>query len=256
MKNKPTPLLPLVSYLDEFLRTGEISDYSGAVNGLQIANSGQITRIVAAVDACEAVISEAARVPGTLLLVHHGLYWQGVQPVTGALYRKMRVVIERDLSLYSSHLPLDLHPQVGNNALLAKALGLTSPKPALELKGQAAGVIGKVKPVSREQFAKRISEAVGGNVHVAPGGPEMIKSVLVVTGGAGSEVSRAATLGIDAFVTGEGPHWSYTTAEEEGINLFYGGHYATETFGVKALAAHLSKKCGLRWSFLDHPTGL
>ena len=256
MKNKPTPLLPLVSYLNEFLRTGEISDYSGAVNGLQIANSGQVARIVAAVDACEAVISEAARVPGTLLLAHHGLYWQGVQPVTGALYRKMRVAIERDLALYSSHLPLDLHPQVGNNALLAKALEVISPKPALELKGQAAGVIGKVKPVSREQFAMRISEAVGGNVHVAPGGPEIIKSVLVVTGGAGSEVSRAAALGADAFVTGEGPHWSYTTAEEERINLFYGGHYATETFGVKALASHLSKKCGLPWSFLDHPTGL
>ena len=93
MKNKPTPLLPLVSYLNEFLRTGEITDYSGAVNGLQIANSGQVARIVSAVDACEAVISEAARVPGTLLLAHHGIYWQGVQPVTGALYRKMRVAL-------------------------------------------------------------------------------------------------------------------------------------------------------------------
>jgi putative NIF3 family GTP cyclohydrolase 1 type 2 len=126
----------------------------------------------------------------------------------------------------------------------------------LELKGQAVGVIGMVKAVKREQFAKRISVAVGGKVHVAPGGPDVIKSVLVVTGGAGSEVARAAALGLDAFVTGEGPHWSYTTAEEEGINLFYAGHYATETFGVKALAAHLSKKFGLPWSFLDHPTGL
>ena len=256
MKKTPTPLLPLISYLDEFLRTGEINDYPGAVNGLQITNSGQVARIVAAVDACESVISEAARVPGTLLLVHHGLYWQGMQPVTGANYRKIKLAIERDLALYSSHLPLDLHPLVGNNALLAKALGVTSPKPALELKGQSAGVIGMVKPVSREQFSKRIAEAVGGNVHLSPGGPEMIKSVLVVTGGAGSEVVRSAALGVDAFVTGEGPHWSYTTAEEEGVNLFYGGHYATETFGVKALAAHLAKKSGIPWSFLDHPTGL
>ena len=256
MKKTSTPLLTLVSHLDEFLRTPEIADYPGAVNGLQIANSGQIGRIVAAVDACETVIHEAAKVPGTLMLVHHGLYWQGVQPVTGALYRKMKASIEGDLALYSSHLPLDLHPQVGNNALLAKALGLTALKPALELKGQAAGVIGKVKPVTREQFAKRISKAVGGNVHVAPGGPEVIKSVLVVTGAAGSEVARAAALGVDAFVTGEGPHWSYTTAEEEEMNLFYAGHYATETFGVKALAVHLSKKTGLPWSFLDHPTGL
>jgi dinuclear metal center YbgI/SA1388 family protein len=256
MKKTPTPLLPLVSHLDEFLRTAEINDYPGAVNGLQIANSGLVARIVAAVDACELVIKEAARMPGTLLLVHHGLYWQGVQPVTGALYRKLKTAIERDLALYSTHLPLDLHPQVGNNALLAKALDLSSPRPALELKGQAAGVIGKVKPVSRDQFAKRIAEVLGGSVHVAPGGPEVIKSVLVVSGGAGSEVARAAALGVDAFVTGEGPHWSYTTAEEEGVNLFYGGHYATETLGVKALAAHLSKKSGLPWSFLDHPTGL
>jgi len=256
MKKTTPSLLPLVSHLDDFLRRAEITDYPGAVNGLQIANSGQIVRIVAAVDACETVIREAARVKGTLLLVHHGLYWQGVQPVTGSLYRKMKAAIEGDLALYSSHLPLDLHPQVGNNALMAKALGLTSQKPALELKGQAAGVIGKVKSVTREQFARRISEAVGGDVHVAPGGPELIKSVLVVTGGAGSEVARAAALGVDAFVTGEGPHWSYTTAEEVGVNLFYGGHYATETFGVKALAVHLSGKTGLPWSFLDHPTGL
>jgi dinuclear metal center YbgI/SA1388 family protein len=256
MKKSSTPLLPLVSHLDEFLRTREIADYSGAVNGLQIANSGKVARIVAAVDACEHVIKESAMVPGTLLLVHHGLYWQGVQPLTGPLYRKIKLAIDCDLALYSSHLPLDLHPKVGNNALLAKALGLTAVKPALEMKGQPAGVIGKVKPLKREQFAMRISEEVGGNVHVAPGGPEMIKSVLVVTGGAGGEVSRASALGVDAFVTGEGPHWSYTTAEEEGINLFYGGHYATETFGVKALAEHLSKKSGLPWSFLDHPTGL
>jgi dinuclear metal center YbgI/SA1388 family protein len=256
MKKTSTTLSPLVSHLDTFLRREEINDYPGAVNGLQIANSGGVVRIVAAVDACETVIREAARVPGTLLLVHHGLYWHGVQPVTGALYRKMKSAIEGDLAIYSSHLPLDIHPQVGNNALLAKALGLTSVKPALEMKGQPAGVIGKVKSVKRDQFARRISEAVGGNVHVAPGGPEIIKSVLVVTGGAGSEVARAAKLGVDAFVTGEGPHWSYTTSEEERVNLFYAGHYATETFGVKALATYLSMKTGLPWSFLDHPTGL
>lgn len=256
MKKTPNLLSPLVSHLDSFLRRDEINDYPGAVNGLQIGNSGRVVRIVAAVDACETVIAEAARVPGTLLLVHHGLYWQGLQPVTGPLYRKMKSAIKGDLALYSSHLPLDLHPRVGNNAVLARALGLTSTSPALELKGQHAGVIGKVKPLKRDQFARLISETVGGNVHVAPGGPGIIKTVLVVTGGAGSEVAHAAELGVDAFVTGEGPHWSYTTAEEEGLNLFYAGHYATETFGVKSLAAYLSKKTGLPWSFLDHPTGL
>ena len=246
----------IVSSLDPFLRTSEIPDYPGAVNGLQIENGGGIKRIVAAVDACEAVIREASRVRGTLLIVHHGLFWNGMQPVTGTHYRKIKAALDGDLALYSSHLPLDLHPRVGNNVLLAKALALKSVKPALELKGQPVGVIGTISPVGRDQFAKRLSAAVGGEVHLAPGGSSTIKRVLLVTGGAGSEVTRAASLGVDAFVTGEGPHWSYTAAEESGINLFYAGHYATETFGVKALAAWLSEKTGLPWSFLDHPTGL
>lgn len=161
----------LVSTLDAFLGTSRIADYPGAVNGLQIANGGSVSRIVAAVDACERVIREASRVKGTLLIVHHGLFWSGAQPVTGALYRKMKAAIEGDLALYSSHLPLDLHSKVGNNALLAKALGIKSVKPALELKGQPVGVIGIIAPETRDQFAKRLSKAVGGDVHFAPGGP-------------------------------------------------------------------------------------
>ena len=242
--------------MDSLLRTGEINDYPAAVNGLQITNSGKVSRIVAAVDACEEVIRESSKVPGTLLIVHHGLFWNGVQTVTGAYYRKIKAALDGDLALYSSHLPLDLHPKIGNNALLAKALGLTGIKPALEMKGQSVGVIGQLKGIKRDAFAELLSGAVGGNVHLAPGGSEVIKSVLVVTGGAGSEVARAASLGVDAFVTGEGPHWSYTAAEELGVNLFYGGHYATETFGVKALASLIASKDGLSWSFLDHPTGL
>lgn len=249
-------LSSLVTTLDSILQTAEISDYPGAVNGLQIENSGKVARLIAAVDACEEVIAEAARVKGTLLLVHHGLFWNGVQPFTGIAYRKLKAALDGDLALYSSHLPLDLHPEFGNNILLARALGLTGVKLGLVLKGQTVGVIGKIKAIKREDFAQKISEAVGGAVHLAPGGPEKIRTVLVVTGGAGSQVSQAVKLGVDAFITGEGPHWSYTTAEEERINLFYAGHYATETFGVKALAAFLSKKTGLPWSFLDHPTGL
>lgn len=249
-------LYSLVTDLDSLLRTTEITDYPGAMNGLQIENSGKITRLIAAVDACEEVIVEAARVNGTLLLVHHGIFWNGVQAISGSRYRKLKAALAGDLALYSSHLPLDLHPAMGNNVLLARKLGLSGIKPYLMLKGQLVGVEGKIKPVNREEFARIISEAVGGNVHLAPGGPEKIRAVLIVTGGAGSEVGVAARLGVDAFVTGEGPHWSYTAAEEEGINLFYAGHYATETLGVKALASYLSKKTGLPWSFIDHPTGL
>lgn len=246
----------LVSDLDSLLRTGEIADYPGAMNGLQIENGGTITRLVSAVDACEEVIIEASRVKGTLLLVHHGIFWNGPQSVTGASYRKLKAAMDGDLALYSSHLPLDLHPKLGNNVLMARALGLTSIKPAFEMKGQNVGVIGRIKAITRDALVKKLSDSVGGTVHLAPGGGEAIRTVLIVSGGAGSEVKAVAALGVDAFVTGEGPHWSYTAAEEERINLFYAGHYATETFGVKALAAYLSKKTGLPWSFLDHPTGL
>lgn len=246
----------LVKTLDSLLCISEITDYSGAVNGLQIENSGHITRLIAAVDACEWVISKAARVKGTLLLVHHGLFWQGVQPIAGSFYRKLKVALDGDLALYSSHLPLDFHSELGNNVLLARALGLTGVKPALSIKGELAGVMGKTRAIHRDEFAQKISLAVGGSVRLAPGGGEKIRTVLIVTGGAGSEVSAAAKLGVDAFVTGEGPHWSYTMAEEERVNLFYAGHYATETFGVKALASYLSKQTGLSWNFLDHPTGL
>ena len=249
-------LAPIVSSLDSLLRTAEISDYPGAVNGLQIANSGKVSRIVAAVDACESVIFEASSVKGTLLIVHHGLFWNGAQPVTGAFRRKIKAALDGDLALYSSHLPLDLHPKFGNNALLAKAIGLTSCSPAMVLKGNAVGIMGTIKPTSRDRFSTILSKAVGGKVHLSPGGPPTIRKVLVVTGGAGGEVAQAAALGADAFVTGEGPHWSYTAAEEAGINLFYAGHYATETFGVKAVAAWISGKTRLPWSFLDHPTGL
>jgi dinuclear metal center YbgI/SA1388 family protein len=249
-------LSTLITTLDALLRTSEIHDYPGAVNGLQIENSGAIERIVCAVDACEEVILQASKIPKTLLIVHHGLFWNGDRAVTESRYRKLKAALSGDLALYSSHLPLDLHPELGNNVLLARALGLTGVKPGLVLKGQPVGVIGKIKSISRAEFVKHISEAVGAPVHLAPGGPQKIRKVLIVTGGAGSEVAQAAKLGVDAFVTGEGPHWSYTSAEEEGINLFYAGHYATETFGVKALASQLSKKTGLPWSFLDHPTGL
>lgn len=249
-------LQPLVDTLERLLNTASVSDYPGALNGLQIANSGSVSRIVAAVDACEEVIAAASSVKGTLLLVHHGLFWQGARPVTGLLYRKLKAAFSGDLALYSSHLPLDLHPKLGNNVLLARALGIKGLKPSMELKGQAVGVMGSIPATKREDFAELLSDAVGGAVHLAPGGPETIRKVLIVTGGAGSEVTRAASMGVDSFVTGEGPHWSYTAAEESGINLFYAGHYATETFGVKALASHLAEKTGLPWSFLDHPTGL
>ncbi len=248
------PLPALVEYLDRFLDTAAVADYSGAHNGLQVENSGQVTKLGAAVDACEAVITEAASRGVSLLLVHHGLFWSP-QRLTGAMYRKTKAALSADLAVYSSHLPLDLHPVVGNNALLAKALGLGKTKPAFPFKGRPIG-LKTTASLSLEELSRRLEKVLGSAPHLAAGGPAKTRRIGIVTGGAGSEVAQAAAERVDTFITGEGPHHSYTLAEELGINLFYGGHYATETFGVKALAAHLSKKFRLPWEFIDHPTGL
>jgi dinuclear metal center YbgI/SA1388 family protein len=163
--------------------------------------------------------------------------------------------LEGDLAVYSAHLPLDVHPEFGNNVLLARKLGLSELEPVLDFKGLPVGLVGRTD-VQRDIFVDALTTATGSRAHVCPGGPAQVRRVAVVTGGAGSEVARVAAAGVDTFVTGEGPHWSYTLAEELGINLLYGGHYATETFGVKALAERLGDRFGLPWEFLDHPTGL
>lgn len=249
-------LAQIVEFLDRELRTDEIEDYSGAYNGLQLAHDGPLERIVAAVDASLPVIEKVAALgSGTLLLVHHGMFWQGVQPLTGPFYRKIKVAMDANMAIYSSHLPLDLHPQWGNNARLAEEIGLQSTEPYFEFKGQPVGICGRWAG-SRDEFRQVIENKLLGPVHVCPGGSEQIERVAVITGGAGSQIAEVAKSGVDAFITGEGPHWSYSLAEELGLNVFYGGHYATETFGVKALAQVLSKQFYCPWEFVDHPTGL
>lgn len=245
----------LVAHLNDELKTEKITDYPGAMNGLQLANSGKVVRIIAAVDASLAVIEAAAAGGPGLLIVHHGMFWQGAQPVTGAFYKKLKIAMDSDLAIYSSHLPLDVHPVYGNNALLAKRIGLVNPTPFLDHKGLSIGLRGQWQG-TRIEFADILSKVLGGPAHLCPGGSEMISEVGIITGGAGSEVAKVAASGIDCFLTGEGPHWSYTLAQELGVNLFYGGHYATETFGVKAISASLAEKFGIPWVFVDRPTGL
>jgi dinuclear metal center YbgI/SA1388 family protein len=247
-------LANIVSYLDGYLRTKDVIDYPGAHNGLQIENSGSVTRIAAAVDACEPVIIEAAARGVSLLIVHHGLFWNP-QVLTGPMFRKVRYAIAYDMAIYSSHLPLDLHPEVGNNALLAKELGLKKVQPAFAYKGQPIGVKAAAS-MSMEEIARKLEGVLESAPHLAPGGPAKSRCIGIVTGGAGSEIAQAVAEGVDTFITGEGPHWSYTAAEEYGVNVFYGGHYATETFGVKAVAEKTAKKFKLPWQFIDHPTGL
>ena len=245
----------LVTFLDEQLEIATIPDYPGALNGLQLANDGAVGRIVAAVDASLAVVEAAAAGGPGLLLVHHGMFWQGAQPVRGAFYRKLKTAMDAGLAIYSAHLPLDVHPQWGNNPGLARAIGMRDLVPFLDWKGLAVGVRGTWEG-TRDEFKQRLMQAVGGPVHMCAGGPERIATVGLVTGGAGSEVARVAAAGVDAFVSGEGPHWSFPLAEELGLNVFLAGHYATETFGVKALGAELARRFELPWHFVDRPTGL
>jgi dinuclear metal center YbgI/SA1388 family protein len=248
-------LATLVHHCDRTLRVREIGDYDGAVNGLQMENSGTVTRIAAAVDASLATVKLAVAAGADLLIVHHGLFWSESHPWTGKKYELLRWLLDNDLAVYSSHLPLDAHPKLGNNALLAVGLGLKRLKPFFTSHGQAIGFQAQ-SGIPRAALAEKLEHLLGGRVAVLPGGPALCRRIGVVTGGAGSDLKIAAAEGVDTFITGEGPHWTFALAEELGLNVLYGGHYATETFGVKALAAALSKKFRIPWEFLDYPTGL
>ena len=250
-----TPLAAIVQHCDRILRTPETGDYEGAVNGLQVENSGTVTRLAAAVDASLATVKLAIAAKADLLIVHHGLFWSPSHPWTGKKYELLRLLVENNLAVYSSHLPLDAHPTLGNNAQLAAALGLKNRKPFFESHGQKIGFQSRQK-ISRNELAKKLERATGAKPLLIPGGKEICERIGIVTGGAGGELKQAASEGVDTFITGEGPHWTYALAEELGLNVFYGGHYATETFGVQALAAELSRKFNVPWEFLDHLPGL
>ncbi|HEU5248151.1 MAG TPA: Nif3-like dinuclear metal center hexameric protein [Candidatus Udaeobacter sp.] len=248
-------LSDIVSYTNDFLRIREIGDWDNALNGLQIENSGGVTKIGAAVDASTRVLQAAPKQNVDLLIVHHGLFWPGLQPVTGVLRRQLELAFENNIALYSAHLPLDLHPRVGNNAQLATALGLKSNQPFFEEKGQLIGLKARAS-LSRDEVDRELQKALSGPVKAFMFGPKKTGTIGIITGGAGSEIYKVAKEEIDTFITGEAPHWAAVAADELGMNLLLGGHYATEVFGVKALAVHLSKRFKIPWVFIDCPTGM
>lgn len=252
------PLADLQAYLDRYLGVGEIPDEPNALNGLQAENSGAIGRIVAAVDASlETIVGIGAGAPA-LLLVHHGLFWDGNVPLTGRRMRRVRALLERDTALYSAHIPLDVHPEVGNNVVLAERLGMHVAGWFGLYRGIRLGVWGDAPAVLRDRdaLARRLCELLGTEARILPGGARDVRRLGLVTGGAGSMIAAARDAGLDTFVTGEGPHHTYFDAMEWGVNVLYAGHYATEQLGVQALAAHLSVRFGLPWQFHHHPTGL
>lgn len=246
----------LVAYLDDYLDLANVPDYPDAWNGLQVENSGKVGKIVACTDACQATFEAAAVLGADLILVHHGLFWgKGVTPLRDRSYRRVRQLITTDIALYSAHLPLDAHPEVGNNIELARGIGLKVEGRFGEYEGHAIGFWGELQ-VARGELSARLEKLLGSEPFLIPTGPEEVHRVGVVTGGGAEAISQARDAGLDTFVTGEGPHHSYFDAEEWELNVLYAGHYATETLGVKALARHLADRFGLDWEFIDHPTGL
>ncbi len=247
----------LVQYLDGYLGVAEHPDYGTALNGLQVGGPVEVRKIVAAVDASQTTIDRAADLGADLLLVHHGLFWDGLRPVTGRAYRRLRSLLDADMAVYSCHLPLDGHAEVGNCILLTRALGLEPAGRLGSYEGADLGWWGRTpEPWTVDELVRRAEAAVDGPVRALPGGPEAIERVGVLTGGGGSFVREAAESELHAFVTGEGAHHTFFDAEEFRVHVLFAGHYATETFGVRALGEHLAERFGLDSAFVDRPTGL
>jgi dinuclear metal center YbgI/SA1388 family protein len=252
----------IAAHLDARLAIATTPDYPNAVNGLQVDNrGGPITAIAAAVDASARTIAAAAEGGANLLLVHHGLFWSGVQPIRGGSYNRLRLLIDRDIAVYSAHLPLDRDPTLGNNALLARALGLTPTGPFAHFGALDIGVRGDDTLPTGELLvaAQRFAGAYGGSAIASAFDPQRVTRRWGICTGAGADADtmrEAAALGLDTLIVGEGPHWTAVSAPEQGLVIIYAGHYATETLGVRALAEYCSTMFKIPWSFIDAPTGL
>ena len=251
----------IVAYLDSLLEIATVPDYPGAVNGLQLANSGVVRKIAASVDFSSRSVSRAVDEGANLLIVHHGMFWGGVKPVTGNAYTRLRMLLDNDVAVYSSHLPLDRHATFGNNVLLSRELGLTPSGEFARYKGTSVGVMGDSSTATSDvvekarQFARRHGgEAV--STSVSPNRQTKRWAICTGAGASAETLEEAVAAGVDTLIVGEGPHWTAVEAEELNIVIIYAGHYATETLGVAAIAEHLAEKYSIGWTMIDAPTGL
>jgi dinuclear metal center YbgI/SA1388 family protein len=244
----------LAHTIDRLLRTEAFHDDS--LNGLQVDGRGKVETVAFAVDASLGTIRQASENGAQFLLVHHGLFWGKPLPITGLLYERIKTCVENNLALYASHLPLDAHPKFGNNARLVKRLGWKNPDDFGQYHGH---VIGKKvrfrKSISIHQLADRIREKLKCEPVLWQFGPTMSKGIAVVSGGALSMLEQVADSGCDTLLTGEPDHAHYWTAKECGLNILFGGHYCTETLGVKALQTVIQSRLSLHTVFIDNPTG-
>jgi len=241
----------ITRFLDDTLRTDAVRDASN--NGLQVANDGTVSHVAVGVDASLRFLKEAAAQGADFVICHHGISWgDSLKRITGLNYDLVAFAIRHNIALYASHLPLDAHPLYGNNAQLCKALGVTRLKPAFRYHGEAIGFTGHLpRAVPFTDFCATVAEQVNADSrHVAAGGPR-VRTVGVVSGGGSDMVSQAAELGVDAFLTGEPSLQGYTQAENLGVNVIFAGHYATETFGIRALAKRIAQKFRIPATFID-----
>ena len=245
----------LVQFLDTYLDVDNISDDS--LNGLQVANSGEVRRVALAVDASLASFERSREAEVDFLFVHHGLFWGKPIPVRGVMYDRLRTLIDSDIALYAAHLPLDCHPEVGNNAQICSQMGWKDSEEFGEYHGTVIGKSVHIDPpLPFLQLVDLFRNALGDPFQVWDFGPAAVERLGIISGGGLSMIEQAVDSGLDALITGETEHKFYWTAREAAINVLLGGHYQTETLGVRAMGEKLKKTFDLETLFLDLPTGI
>lgn len=251
-KTKRAPELDeIVAFMDEYLAAADFNDYDGAKNGLQCANSGKVGLIATAVDAGLGEIKLAAHMGANLLIVHHGMFWNPPIPFVGANHDKIKTLVDSDMAVYSSHLPLDAHPKIGNNALLAKALGLKVISKCFDFHGSEIGVAAAAPKGGRDELERMLSALFPDTFKAIRFGSREPKVVGICSGGSGDCIAQLSQIGADTLVCGELSQYHFTTAQEQNLNLYPCGHYATERFGVMALGELVAEKFGLKCNFIE-----
>ena len=239
-------------YLNDYLKVSEFTDL--CPNGLQVSGSDKISKIITGVSASVALFEEAISEQADAVIVHHGIIWNFERPLYKGGYReRIRLLLNNNLNLFAYHLPLDAHPEVGNNILLCNALKLTDVKPFGNDKGQYIGMQGSCEPVISSAFFESIRNLVGRDLTLFPHGPELISSVGIISGGAQKYITQAVSEGLDAFITGEVSEHIMHYAQEEHIHFISAGHYATERFGIIALGDLIAQQFDVQVKFVDIP---
>jgi dinuclear metal center YbgI/SA1388 family protein len=248
-----TALQEVLDHVDALLRPAAFRDYGP--NGLQVPGPDEIGTLVTGVSASAELFERAAELDADLVLVHHGLFWgEPAGPIDRTMKRRLQLLFDHDMALAAYHLPLDAHPQIGNNALIADGLGASLTEPFAEHRGAQIGVIAHFDPApSRDDLVEQVRGLTGRDPLVFPAGPDPVRTLGIVSGGAADDVQEAIERGLDAFLTGEPAERVMAIAQEGGVTFIAAGHYATETFGVRALGDLLADRFDLRHAFVDVP---